>query len=116
MLPSEVRDGPAVDHTEHLTIRIDHAQHRAFHAGHELHLTGTEFRLLECLLAEPGRIFSRAELAASAIGGGAVVLERTIDVHICSLRRKLRQVGLIETVRRMGYRFQRGEGARQAPA
>ncbi len=73
-------------------------------------MTPTEFRLLECLLRQPGRAFSRAQLMDAAIEEGAIVLERTIDVHIKSLRRKLETHGdMIETVRGVGYRF-REEG------
>src|SRR5438132_66625 len=70
-----------------------------------LDLMPTEFRLLECLLRQPGRAFSRHQLMDAAIGEGAVVLERTIDVHIKTLRRKLGNADLIETVRGVGYRF-----------
>jgi two-component system phosphate regulon response regulator PhoB len=71
-------------------------------------LTPTEFRLLECLLRQPGRAFSRHQLMDASIGEGAVVLERTIDVHIKTLRRKLGAGDLIETVRGVGYRFREG--------
>ena len=63
-------------------------------------------RLLECLLRQPGRAFTRHQLMDAAIGEGAIVLERTIDVHIKSLRRKLGAEGeVIETIRGVGYRF-----------
>jgi len=90
---------------EHLGIRVDHVQHRAFCAGRELRLTVTEFRLLAFLLAHPGRAFARRQLVEAAIRGGAVVLDRTIDVHVKALRRKLGQPDLIETVRGIGYRL-----------
>ena len=90
---------------EHLGVRIDRVRHRAFVGGEELDLTPTEFRLLECLLRQPGRAFSRHQLMDAAIGGGAIVLERTIDVHIKTLRKKLNDADLIETVRGVGYRF-----------
>jgi len=62
-------------------------------------------------LRQPGRAFSRHQLMDAAIGEGAIVLERTIDVHIKTLRRKLGQMDLIETVRGIGYRFrERAEG------
>jgi two-component system phosphate regulon response regulator PhoB len=71
-----------------------------------LELTPTEFRLLECLLRQPGRVFSRPQLMDVAIGEGAIVLERTIDVHIKTLRKKLgTKIDYIETVRGVGYRF-----------
>lgn len=71
-------------------------------------LTPTEFRLLESLMQQPGRAFSRSDLLSSAIGDETIVLERTIDVHIRSLRQKLgEQAQAIETVRGIGYRFAR---------
>jgi two-component system phosphate regulon response regulator PhoB len=100
-------DGDAVDH---LGVRIDRVRHRATAAGRELPLTPTEFRLLECMLRQPGRAFTRSQLMDVAIGEGAIVLERTIDVHIKTLRRKLGPThDYIETVRGVGYRF-REEG------
>ena len=96
----------AGDVVEHLGVRIDRFRHQASVEGKELHLTPTEFRLLECLLRQPGRVFTRPQLMDAAIGEGAVVLERTVDVHVKSLRRKLGGAGeFIETVRGFGYRF-----------
>src|SRR4051794_650690 len=96
---------------EHLGVRIDRVRHKADVRGRELDLTPTEFRLLECLLRQPGRAFTRPQLMDVAIGEGAVVLERTIDVHIKTLRKKLGgEQEFIETVRGIGYRF------REAPA
>ena len=87
-------------------VVIDRHRHRATYEGEELILTPTEFRLLEAMVRQPGRAFSRHELMDSAIGEDAVVLERTIDVHVKSLRRKLGAGhDLIETVRGVGYRF-----------
>ncbi len=90
---------------EYLDVKIDRVRHRAYVSGKELDLTPTEFRLLECLLRQPGRAFSRHHLMDAAIGEGAIVLERTIDVHIKTLRKKLGKEELIETVRGVGYRF-----------
>jgi two-component system phosphate regulon response regulator PhoB len=96
----------AADIVEHLGIRIDRVRHRASVDGKDLDLTPTEFRLLETLLRQPGRAFTRAQLMDAAIGEGAVVLERTIDVHVKALRRKLgRAAPLVETVRGVGYRL-----------
>ncbi|WP_165226285.1 winged helix-turn-helix domain-containing protein [Aquisphaera insulae] len=87
-------------------VVIDRNSHRALYRDQELPLTPTEFRLLEVLLRQAGRAFSRYELMDAAIGEDAIVLERTIDVHIRSLRKKLGEAGeLIETVRGVGYRF-----------
>jgi two-component system, OmpR family, phosphate regulon response regulator PhoB len=87
-------------------VVIDRHSHRALYRDEELPLTPTEFRLLEVLLRQAGRAFTRFELMDAAIGEDAVVLERTIDVHIKSLRKKLGDASdLIETVRGVGYRF-----------
>jgi len=71
-----------------------------------LKMTPTEFRLLWTLACEPGRVFSRQELTDTCIGENAPVLERTIDVHVKSIRQKLRpHANVIETVRGVGYRI-----------
>jgi two-component system phosphate regulon response regulator PhoB len=87
-------------------IEIDRTQHRALVDGQEMRLTPTEFRLLWSLLRQPGRAFSRLELMEAAMGDDTLVLERTIDVHIKSLRQKLgAHAERIETVRGVGYRL-----------
>ena len=98
------------DVVEHLGVKIDRVRHRATVNAKKLDLTPTEFRLLECLVRQPGRAFTRHQLMDSAIGEGLIVLERTIDVHIKTLRKKLEavantQLEFIETVRGVGYRF-----------
>lgn len=100
------------DIVEHLGVTIDRARHQASYRGRELALTLTEFRLLECLLRQPGRAFSRQQMMDAASGDGAEPqgLERTIDIHIKSLRRKLDAPELIETVRGIGYRFRERQG------
>lgn len=98
-------DESKVELIEHKQVKVDMVKHRAFILDEELDLTPTEFRLLECLLRSPGRAFSRQHLMDSAIGEGAIVLERTIDVHIKTLRKKLGSMDMIETVRGLGYRF-----------
>jgi two-component system phosphate regulon response regulator PhoB len=97
--------GDPAEVIEYLGVKIDRVRHRAYADGEELELTPTEFRLLECLLRQPGRAFTRHQLMDAAIGEGAIVLERTIDVHIKTLRKKLGAADLIETVRGVGYRF-----------
>jgi two-component system, OmpR family, phosphate regulon response regulator PhoB len=92
-------------------VRVDRVRHQASVNGQDISLTPTEFRLLECLVRQPGRAFTRAQLMDSAIGDAAIVLERTIDVHIKAVRRKLGAAGgCIETVRGMGYRFKKEKG------
>ena len=87
-------------------IEIDRVNHSARAEGQDLHLTPTEFRLLWTLARQPGRPFGRNELMDRCRGEDANALERTIDVHVRSLRQKLEQRGdMIETVRGIGYRF-----------
>ena len=99
----------AGDVIEHQGVKIDRVRHRATVHGTTVDLTPTEFRLLECLLRQPGRAFSRHQLMDAAIGEGQIVSERTIDVHVKTLRKKLAAAGgspeLVETVRGVGYRF-----------
>jgi two-component system phosphate regulon response regulator PhoB len=102
------RSGPAEDSdvvTSH-GVTIDRRRHRAVAGDEPLTLTLSEFRLLEALVRQPGRAFTRNELITAALGDEAMVLERTIDVHIRALRQKLGpRAELIETVRGVGYRF-----------
>lgn len=87
-------------------IDIDNAHHMVKLLGEELPLTPTEFRLLWTLARQPGRTFSRNELLDCCRGEDANSMERTIDVHIRALRKKLLdRAELIETIRGIGYRF-----------
>jgi len=87
-------------------IEVDRLNHRAMADEKPLDLTPTEFDLLWTLVAKPGRPFKRADLMDACRGKDALSLERTIDVHIRSLRQKLgKQAELVETVRGVGYRF-----------
>lgn len=88
-------------------IEIDRLKHIALNDGKEMGLTLTEFRLLWMLISHPGRPFSRFELLDVSRGIDANSLERTIDVHIRSLRQKMGDKSyLVETIRGVGYRFQ----------
>jgi two-component system phosphate regulon response regulator PhoB len=105
-LQRRIEGGAEASHRiEHAGISVDRVRHRALVQGKEVELTPTEFRLLECLLRQPGRAFTRHQLMDGAISDGAIVLERTIDVHIKALRRKLGDADLIQTVRGIGYRL-----------
>ncbi len=73
-------------------------------------LTATEFRLLQYFASHSGHVFSRAQLIDGAMGRDVTVEDRTIDVHITGLRKKLGDCGdWIETVRGFGYRFRDDE-------
>jgi len=92
-------------------VSIDRRRHQAKIGDRSLDLTPSEFGLLEAFVRQPGRAFSRDELIDVALGEDTIVLERTIDVHIRSLRKKLgSQADLIETVRSIGYRFRDPSG------
>ncbi len=89
-------------------IEIDRVNHVAKYLGNELELTPTEFRLLWTMMSQPGRPFSRNELMETSRGEDANSLERTIDVHVRALRKKLGETNeIIETVRGVGYRMSR---------
>ncbi len=105
LLRRKTNPEPVGDLTEAAGICVDKRAHRVTVESEAVALTPTEFRLLETLMRQPGRAFTRYDLMDAAVGD-AIVLERTIDVHIKSLRRKLGEVGEhIETVRGVGYRF-----------
>ncbi len=70
-------------------------------------LTATEYRILHFLARQPGWVFTRYQIVDAARGEDYPVTERSVDVHIVSLRKKLGALGrFIETVRGVGYRFQ----------
>ena len=86
-------------------IELDREKHEARLRGRALPLTRTEFDLLETLLASPGRAFTRRQLLERALGDDYEGFERTVDVHIKNLRKKLGHAGdLISTVHGVGYK------------
>jgi DNA-binding response OmpR family regulator len=89
-----------------LGITLDRRRYRVTVDEDIVDLTKSEFRLLDTLIRQPGRAFDRSELIDSALGEDTLVLERTIDVHIRALRKKIgEKAEAIETVRGIGYRF-----------
>jgi DNA-binding response OmpR family regulator len=87
-------------------LAIDFSRFEAKLSGQPLKLTATEFKLLAELAGHPGRALTREHLLNRAVGDAVVVVDRNIDVHIRSVRKKLGdQAGMIETVRGLGYRF-----------
>lgn len=104
-LPGE--RGPAqITHGE-LTMNL--VRREAWLAGRLLALTDVEFKLLGVLAREPGRVFSRGDLIEKALGYDFAGFDRTIDVHILNLRRKIEQAPnrprYIKTVYGAGYKF-----------
>jgi DNA-binding response OmpR family regulator len=89
-------------------IRIDERSGQVTVKGRPVAVTPTEFRILTALMSRPGEALARKELARLAISD-AIVGDRTIDVHLASLRRKLGSAGQqIKAVRGVGYRFESG--------
>lgn len=90
-------------------LRIDPEKRLAWAEGTELGLSRTEFDLLAVFVGAPGRVYARGQLLDKAWGPDVAVTERTVDVHIKTLRKKLVAAGLpaetIETVRGVGYKL-----------
>lgn len=86
-------------------INVDLRAHKVFLNQEEVYLTLTEFKILVQLLKSEGKVLSRDELRATALGN-LNVADRTIDVHMASLRKKLDPLTkAIQTVRGVGYRY-----------
>jgi len=102
--PEEIKSGE---------LSMNFAKHEAWFAGRPLDLTSVEFKLLGVLAKEPGRVFSRASLIEEALGYDFEGFDRTIDVHILNLRRKLEldpsHPKYVKTVYGVGYKFVGGE-------
>jgi len=98
--PAEIKRGE---------ITVNFFKHEASLAGRPLNLTTVEFKLLGVLVKEPGRVFSREQLIEKALGYDFEGFDRTIDVHILNLRRKLEPDPIhpryIKTVYGAGYKF-----------
>jgi DNA-binding response OmpR family regulator len=91
-------------------LAISFLRHEVLLSGRTVSLTPTEFRLLETLVREPGRAFSRADLLDRVFGYNYEGVERTVDVHIMNLRRKIEpepgRPRYVATVPGLGYRFE----------
>ena len=93
-------------------LLIDLSGHEVTYRDQRVALTATEFRILEFLAARPGRVFSRDEIIDAALGSETAVFDRTVDVHITAIRRKLGPgAEQIETVRGFGYKFRHAADA-----
>jgi len=90
-------------------LSIDLDAHQVEAAGEPLHLTPTEFSLLQVLAKQPGHALTRMELIEQSLGYRYEGMERSVDTHVKNLRRKLDEAGaggeLIETVFGVGYRL-----------
>lgn len=87
-------------------IELDSVRHEVFVDSNQIHLSATEFMILDHLMRHPGWVFSRNKIIDSVRGKDYPVTERSVDVQILGLRKKLGERGsVIETVRGVGYRL-----------
>jgi DNA-binding response OmpR family regulator len=98
--PPILRAGPIV---------LDRAEHTVTVAEEPVELTPTEFDILETLMKEPGRVFSREEILEAVHGVAFEAYERTVDAHVKNLRHKIEAdpttPRYVLTVRGAGYRL-----------
>lgn len=101
------RDGQTI---EAYGLALDEFSYRATLSGRDLELTAVEFKLLQLLASNPGRIYGRQQLMDRIYPDERVVSDRTIDSHIKKLRRKIESVDpkarLIHSVYSVGYKFE----------
>ncbi len=103
---ASTREDPAVERIVIKELVIDVLRHEVRVAGDLIKLTATEFKILYQLASQPGRAFTREQLLNRVLGEGVVVVDRNIDVHIRSVRKKLGVCSdMIQTIRGVGYRF-----------
>lgn len=108
--PADVQNSPVSQGG----FSIDIQRHELMVNGIRVALTGTELRVLRALMSAQGSVLSRSELINAAIGLGAAITDRTIDVHILAIRKKIKSAlpdtnaeQWILTVRGVGYTFRR---------
>ena len=87
-------------------LEIDRNRYEVFVNREKVHLTTTEFRILELLTLHPGWVYSRDKILNHLWGNDKIVVDRTIDVHIRHLREKIGTAGkYIKNIRSIGYKF-----------
>jgi len=87
-------------------LKLDSARHIAYNGDQQLDLFATEFALLKHFLSNPDIVFSRNQIIAAIHGPDYPVTDRSVDVQILGLRKKLGNAGdRIETIRGVGYRL-----------
>ena len=104
---------PVSNNNELIRIRgilIDIGRHKVEVDGEDVTLTFTEFKVLQLMASQPGRVFTRYQIVDAVHGDDYPVTDRSVDVQIVGLRKKLGEAGqFIETVRGIGYRFKEEE-------
>lgn len=98
----------------HGVLTVNFLKHEAYIGEKSLNLTPIEFKVLGALVKEPGRVFSRAQIIETALGNDFDSFDRTIDVHILKLRRKLEpdphKPRFIKTIYGAGYKLLENDG------
>jgi len=87
-------------------FRLDSGRHEVRVGDTPIDLSATEFAIIERLARAPGRVFTRSQIIDSVKGRDYPVTDRSVDVQVLSIRRKLGEhADILETVRGVGYRF-----------
>jgi len=103
--PETGMTGPA-DIVEQGSFRLDSSRHELRVDGAPVDLSATEFAILERLARSPGRVFTRSQIIDGVHGRDYPVTDRSVDVQVLSIRKKLGgRADLVETIRGVGYRF-----------
>ena len=107
VLRRRIKDQPSIEPIfEVYGIKIDGPKRKVFIDDAEISLTYTEFQILSLLSMKAGWVFTRSQIVDTVRGDNHAVTDRSVDVQIVGLRKKLGSKGdLIETVRGVGYRF-----------
>lgn len=103
---------PGPEQIQYGDLQVDFVRHEARLDGVSVHLTPKEFTLLEIMIKQPGRVYSRLELLELAFGFDYQGFERTVDVHVMNLRKKIEhdpsRPRYVHTVYGVGYKFEDG--------
>jgi two-component system response regulator CpxR len=92
-------------------VKLNLSSHQVSCAGHEIQLTGTEFQMLQLLMSSPGDIISKELISKEVLGRKLAPFDRSIDMHLSNIRKKLQQhsdIEKVKTVRGAGYIFIKG--------
>lgn len=112
---AELKSPEAVKVVRFGELVVDSVKHEVLLSGQPIPLTVTEFKLLKHLVQNRGRAFTRNELLNAVMGADVYVIDRNIDVHVATLRKKLGSYGAhILTIRGLGYKFREAVAAPEA--
>lgn len=87
-------------------LKLDYDQYKFYFKEEEVELSHTEFKIMQLLMNNPGRVYTRYAMIEKISGIDSNITERAIDVQVAALRKKLKEgKNYIETVRNVGYRM-----------